>query len=60
MAGRKPIYDSKSLKIGQKIQLLGKAAKYSDQYLYAIRNREPEKSFSIVEENKKIFIERVA
>lgn len=60
LAARKPIFDSKNLEIGQKIQLLGKAKKYSDQYLYAMRNREPKKTFKIIEEDNKFFVERTA
>lgn len=60
MKGRKPIYDTESLEIGQKLRLPKKIEKFKDQYLYSFRERNKEKDFKIVEEEKKLFVERIA
>jgi len=60
MSGRKPIYDTESLEIGQKLKLPKRLKKFKDQYLYNFRKRNKEKSFEIIEEGSKLFIERTA
>jgi hypothetical protein len=59
MSGRKPIYQPENLEIGGKMQLLGKALKFKDQYLYQFNKRNKGK-FQLVREGKKIFVERLA
>jgi hypothetical protein len=39
MAGRKPIHDLKRLKVGESIELTGKQAEFSDQYIYNCRKQ---------------------
>ena len=58
MQGRKRIYTPETLKIGEKMQLLGKAKKFKDQYLYTFNARGEEKYKSIIE-GAKVFIERI-
>ncbi len=59
--GRKPIYDTKNLEIGNRLQLFGKAKRFKDQYLYTFNGRHLRRSdFILVEENDKIFVERIA
>jgi hypothetical protein len=60
MAGRKPIYDTESLEIGQKLKLPYRLKKFKDQYLYNFRERNREKNFEIIEEGSKLFVERTA
>lgn len=61
MSGRKPLYDTETLEIGEKMQLSWKARKFKDQYLYAFNNkkREIKKKFKAVSEGNKVFIERI-
>lgn len=64
--GRKPLYDVKSLEIGQKLALLGVGKTYSYQYLRQFNRRGEQKFKRVVEgENlplrqQKIFVERIA
>ncbi|HTJ53740.1 MAG TPA: hypothetical protein VL443_30000 [Cyclobacteriaceae bacterium] len=60
MKGRKPLYDIESLQIGEKLRLPKRIERFKDQYLYAFKGRNKQKDFKIVEEEEKIYIERVA
>lgn len=59
MAGRKRQYQPETLKIGEKMQLLGRAKKFKDQYLYQFNKRGDEK-FKTMIEGSKVFIERIS
>lgn len=56
--GRKRLFEPEKLEIGEKMQLLGKAKKFKDQYLYTFNKRGVEK-FRQLSEGGKVFIERV-
>lgn len=58
MSGRKRVYKPETLKIGQKMELIGKAKKFKDQYLYQFNQRGTEK-FKQSIDGRKVFIERV-
>lgn len=58
--GRKPIYDVKTLEIGAKMELLGKAKKYSDQYIYNFNSTNSGNKYRKVKDGKRIFVERIA
>ncbi len=60
MAGRNPIYDTESLEIGEKLKLPYRLKDFKDQYLYNFRKRNKEKDFRMVEEDRKLFVERIA
>lgn len=55
--GRNRIHTPETLEVGQRVELTGKAKKYSWQYVYNFNNR-GEQKFKHVKEDKKIFIER--
>lgn len=66
MRGRKPIYDVKSLEIGQKLALTGPSKYYAYQYIRHW-NRSGEKKFKRTVEGsekplpqQRVFVERVA
>lgn len=59
MAGRKALYNTETLEVGQKMELFGAAKEFKYQYVYQARKRAKGK-FRIVKEKKKIFIERFA
>lgn len=56
--GRKRLFEPEKLPIGGKMQLLGNAKKFKDQYLYAFNNRGKEKYITISESGK-VFLERI-
>jgi len=56
--GRKPIYDVESLEIGSKMEIKGKTKEYRHQFLRSFNKRGKAK-FKLVNEEKRIFIERV-
>jgi hypothetical protein len=58
--GRKAIYKSEGLQIGEQTQLPRTFIRFQDQNMYNIRKREPGKSFELVRENRKLFLKRVA
>lgn len=58
MSGRKPIYTPETLKIGQKMELKGKAKKFKDQYLFAFNSRGDNK-YRTITEDRKVFLERI-
>ncbi len=55
MAGRKPIYQPETLKIGEKLAIKAKHRKFGHQYAHAFNNRFPEMEFKFIED----VIERV-
>jgi len=59
MAGRKPIYDTESLEIGQKLRLSKEIELYRYQYVRTF-NKRSEKRFVLKTEGKKVFVERIA
>jgi hypothetical protein len=58
MSGRKPLYDIKSLEIGAKIELTGKAERFKDQYLYAF-NKRSKKKYKQITDDDKVYIVRI-
>ncbi len=58
--GRKRIYNTENLEIGQKIELSPSNRRFKDQYVSQFNARELGKKFKAIEDGKKIFIERVA
>lgn len=60
MLGRKPIYDVKTLEIGAKMELLGKAKQFPDQYIYNFNGNEDGRKYKKVVKGKKLFVERIA
>lgn len=59
-AGRKPIYDIKSLKIGQKMALPESIREYRHQYLRNFHKSDKQKKFKLVEAKSKLFVERIS
>ena len=59
MAGRKPIYDTESLEIGQKMRLSKEIELYRYQYVRTF-NKRSNKRFVLKTEGKKVFVERIA
>lgn len=57
--GRKAIHQPENLKVGERMELTGKAKKYSWQYINNFNNRGAAK-FEHEREERKIFIKRVA
>lgn len=57
--GRKPIFDVKSLEIGQKLRFPKRKKEYIYQYLNNFHRSDPEKKYQKVEKDGKIFILRV-
>lgn len=64
MTGRKPLYDTDSLEIGEKLRLPEEVRNFKDQYLYTFRKRAKKKGlireFQLVESRSKLFVERIA
>ena len=59
--GRKPKFDLKSLKIGQKMLFPKSKVKYIYQYMNNFRDREPGSDYAkVVTEDGKTYIERTA
>lgn len=58
--GRKPIFDVKSLKIGQKLRFPKGKKKYIYQYLNNFHTHNEGLKFEKVEQDGEIFIKRVA
>lgn len=58
MKGRKPIYDVASLEPGQRLQLVGRAKKFKDQYIHFFKKRAPEFNLRLIVEGRKVFVER--
>ena len=56
--GRKPIHKPEELEVGQKMELTGKAKRYSWQYVYNFNNRGTAR-FQHQREGSKVFIERI-
>lgn len=57
--GRKRIYRTENLEIGQKIELSVSNRQFKDQYVSQFNARESGKKFKATEEGKRVFIERV-
>lgn len=55
--GRNAIHKPESLKVGEKMELTGKAKKYSWQYVYNF-NKRGRGEFQHIREEKRIFIQR--
>lgn len=62
MKGRKPLYRPESLKLGEKMQLKGKAKKFAHQYVRQFNSRVNGngEQFKYVSIDNKPFIERIA
>jgi hypothetical protein len=58
-AGRKPLYDVKSLKIGEKLRLPENIEKFKHQYLRNF-HKDTEMKFKLIESRNKLFVERIA
>ena len=58
--GRKPLYDVKSLKIGEKLRLPESIEKFKHQYLRNFNGKDGAKKFKLVESKAKLFVERIA
>lgn len=59
LRGKKPLYDIKTLQIGGKIELSGKAKKYRDQYLYQFRKNTIH-GLELIKEGKKVYVKRIS
>lgn len=59
MAGRKPIYDTETLEIGEKLRLSNEIINYRYQYVRTF-NKRSDKKFVLKTEGKKVFVERIA
>lgn len=59
-AGRKPLYDIKSLKIGEKLRLPTKIQEFRHQYLRNFNDSGAPMKFELEQEDKKYFVKRVA
>lgn len=57
-SGRKPLFDVKNLKIGQKLRFPRRKEKYIYQYLNNFHKHNSGKKFEKVEENGELFIRR--
>jgi hypothetical protein len=57
--GRKPIHKPETLRIGETMELTGKAKRYSWQYVYNF-NKRGKAQFEHVRDENKIFIKRIA
>jgi len=60
MAGRKPIYDTESLEIGQKLRLSDGVKLFRYQYIRTFNKRARDKKFKLTTVGKKLFVERIA
>lgn len=60
MAGRKPIYDTENLEIGDKIRLSENIKNFRYQYLRTFNKRTEGKKFILKTVGEKLFVERIA